>query len=73
MRSIHSNSLEDRTWAFYCRSDKRIGGSCYYSGWKNTFDNPLTFQCSSGVITGSVESVFNVFVRKEQINTGKEI
>ena len=58
VRSIHSNSHEDRTWAFYCKTDSRIGRSCRYSGWSNSFDNPLIYQCPYGVLTGAINNIY---------------
>ena len=58
VRSIHSNRHEDRTWAFYCKTDNRIGGRCYYSGWRNSFDHPLIYQCPYGVLTGAINNIY---------------
>ena len=50
--SQHSNHHEDRTWSFYCKSSSKISSSCHWSGYVNSFDQQILFQCASGVITG---------------------
>ncbi|XP_028401918.1 hemagglutinin/amebocyte aggregation factor-like [Dendronephthya gigantea] len=51
--SFHSNHHEDRSWSFQCRHNRKITPSCVWSGWVNSYDNELLFQCPyKGVISG---------------------
>ncbi|XP_028409558.1 hemagglutinin/amebocyte aggregation factor-like [Dendronephthya gigantea] len=50
--SVHSNWHEDRSWTWKCKHDSIITSSCRWSGYVNSFDKDLLYQCATGVITG---------------------
>ncbi|CAB4022418.1 Hypothetical predicted protein [Paramuricea clavata] len=50
--SVHSNPHEDRSWTFLCRPDSKITTTCQWSGFVNSYDQKVVYQCPNGVITG---------------------
>ncbi|XP_059156033.1 dermatopontin-like isoform X1 [Physella acuta] len=59
LESIHDNGKEDRVWNFGCATPPHgaILSACEWSGYKNSYDQLLEFQCpNDGIITG-VESI----------------
>ncbi|KAK3790556.1 hypothetical protein RRG08_060603 [Elysia crispata] len=56
--SVHSNRREDRRWDFTCSSPPAGANptSCYWTGYVNYWDEPLSFQCSSNHIIAGVNS-----------------
>ncbi|XP_028401859.1 hemagglutinin/amebocyte aggregation factor-like [Dendronephthya gigantea] len=50
--SVHSNHHEDRSWSFSCRYNSKITTSCFWTGWVNSYDNEILYQCPNGVISG---------------------
>ena len=46
VKSVHSNSAEDRRWEFFCRRVTTSNWDAdYWSGYVNGFDEPIIFSC----------------------------
>ena len=57
VRSQHSNGPEDRIWQWDCVDvAKSDFTSCYWTGYVNSFDYPMYYQCPSEYIMNGVES-----------------
>ncbi|XP_059086893.1 hemagglutinin/amebocyte aggregation factor-like [Tigriopus californicus] len=54
IKSVHNNHHEDRIWDFECRRSSLVLDSCSWSGFANSYDDALSFQCQNGagVVTG---------------------
>ncbi|XP_028413491.1 hemagglutinin/amebocyte aggregation factor-like [Dendronephthya gigantea] len=50
--SVHSNHHEDRSWTFTCRANSKITNNCQWSGFVNSYDHEIIYQCPSGLISG---------------------
>jgi len=54
IQSVHDNRREDRVWNFECRYENPSTGSCYWSGFVNSYDNRMDYSCpNNGYIAGA--------------------
>ncbi|GFN99551.1 hemagglutinin/amebocyte aggregation factor [Plakobranchus ocellatus] len=56
--SVHNNHKEDRRWKFSCGAAP--GGAspqtCYWTGYENYWDEPMSFQCPSDYVLAGLQS-----------------
>ena len=55
IKSIHDNSKEDRRWEIFCGKSSNLAADqhCYWTGFLNSYDDMLAFNCPGNrVITG---------------------
>ena len=57
VQSYHSNHHEDRRWHFMCKKVAVSSFShCYWTGYENKFDQPLSFRCPANYVMTGVSS-----------------
>ncbi|XP_059141121.1 dermatopontin-like [Physella acuta] len=65
--SEHNNYYEDRRFAFSCR--KEIATSdCTFSGYVNSFDNPVNFVCPTGKVIVGIQSYNDNYYEDRRFN-----
>ncbi|KAK3784011.1 hypothetical protein RRG08_025206 [Elysia crispata] len=58
VHSVHNNRAEDRRWRFTCGSAPAGGNptSCYWTGYVNGWDEPVSFMCPADYMIAGVQS-----------------
>ncbi len=55
--SQHANSVEDRLWQWDCTVVSEVDfNECYWTGYVNSFDQPIYTQCETDYIMSGVSS-----------------
>ncbi len=56
LRSSHSNSREDRYFDYSCRRVSDHASGCFWSGYVNSFDWPVSFMCPANYYLAGTSS-----------------
>ena len=56
VRSEHHDGAEDRIWQWDCKEVTEISRSCYTTGYINSFDELILFQCDTDYVMAGVHS-----------------
>ena len=62
LKSRHSNYFEDRLFQFYCKYITNVNfNHCYWTGYQNAFDLPLSAHCGANYIMSGIYSQYSNF------------